>query len=63
MQKGNPSIGFSKHRKSGNSVNSQHFTGKKGGKKRNRKRKGINRKQMKLKRGSHKNKYESKNQP
>ena len=57
MQQGNTNKGLSKHRKAGHSNNSQHFTGKKSGKRKTRKGKGLSRKQRLVKKGSHKNKY------
>lgn len=48
-------FGTAKHRKSGHSVNNSHFTGsKKSGTKRKRK---TSRKQRRLKRRTHSNKY------
>ncbi len=47
--------GMSKHRKSGHTVNSSHFTGTKRGKR--IRRKGISRKERQMKRSKHVNKY------
>lgn len=56
MQKGRGGIGSTKHGKSGKANSNKNFTGKKGGKK--VRRKGLSRKQRKMKRRTHKNKYE-----
>lgn len=48
-------IGLSKHRKSGKVHNQNHFTGKTGGKR--IRRKGLTRKQRRLNRGTHINKF------
>ena len=51
-------MGTSKHYKSGHTVNSKHFTGTKAGKR--VRRKGLSRKERKLKRRKHINKYKQK---
>lgn len=51
-------MGMAKHRTSGHSVNSFHFTGPKAGKRIRRKgKKGLSHKQRRAKRGKHVNKY------
>ncbi len=49
--------GMQRHRKSGHTVNVEHFTGKKAGKKVRRKGKELTRKMRRMKRGKHINKY------
>jgi hypothetical protein len=51
----NGSLGMGKHRKSGSSTNSNHFTGAKGGKR--VRRKGTTKKERRVKRKAHVNKY------
>ena len=51
-------IGIAKHRISGHTVNSAHFTGPTKGKR--IRRKGKSRKEKEMKRGTHVNKYDSK---
>lgn len=50
-------MGIPKHRKSGRAQNDQHFSGPASGKRSRRKGKGLTRKQRRLKRGKHVNKY------
>ena len=57
MQQSSGMIGLSKHRKSGHSTNTQFFTGKKGGKEKKRRGKGLTRKQRRASQGTHINKY------
>ena len=52
-----PSMGMERHGKSGHTVNDKHFTGPKAGKRVRRIGKGLTRKERKIKRGKHKNKY------
>lgn len=49
--------GMSRHRTSGTSPNSHHFSGKRAGKRRKRKSKGLSHKQRRTTRQPHVNKY------
>jgi hypothetical protein len=59
MIHGQSGMGMTKHGKSGKAHKSEHFTGIKKGKRVRRTGKGLTRKQRHLRRGTHKNKYET----